>query len=620
MSYQVLARKWRPRSFEELVGQPHVVRALSNALREDRLHHAYLFTGTRGVGKTTIARVLAKCLNCETGVTATPCGRCGACREIDAGRFIDLIEVDAASRTKVEDTRELLDNVPYAPTRGRFKVYLIDEVHMLSTHSFNALLKTLEEPPPHVKFLLATTDPQKLPVTILSRCLQFNLKAMPAQMIADHLQQVLQSEAIEAEPAAVLQVARAASGSMRDALSLLDQAIGFGDGALRAEEVREMLGSMSRDHLLRLLQALAAADVRAVLAVVDELSSHSPDYGAVLAELITLLHHLALAQQVPEVLDNLPDEREALAELARCLTPEDLQLYYQIALIGRRDLPLVPEPRSGLEMILLRMLAFRPVEVQSDRLQTPVVKPMSPPRAEPKVSEPRSVPRRPSDILAQLEGGSAAGTPAPAAAADPVAAVPVAAVPETIPTPRQRSAPPGPVEPDMPEPPPWLDEEGSSPAAVVPPAPTEEAPVPTAPVPPHPAQADAAQHLDWGALVPSLGLGAVAGQLVSHCALEGYDGQELLLSLEPKYDHLKTAMSQQRLETAVQSRLGRPVRVRIRLGRPASDTPAAAAARARARRQQAAEQDMDEDPVAGAIKARFHAELVAGSVRPVEGD
>ncbi|SEP78520.1 DNA polymerase-3 subunit gamma/tau [Ectothiorhodospira magna] len=611
MSYQVLARKWRPRSFEELVGQPHVVRALSNALREDRLHHAYLFTGTRGVGKTTIARVLAKCLNCETGVTATPCGQCGACREIDAGRFIDLIEVDAASRTKVEDTRELLENVPYAPTRGRFKVYLIDEVHMLSSHSFNALLKTLEEPPPHVKFLLATTDPQKLPVTILSRCLQFNLKAMPASMIADHLSQVLRQEAIEAEPAAVVQIARAASGSMRDALSLLDQAIGFGDGALRTEEVREMLGAMSRDHLLRLLQALAAGEARAVLAVVEELSAQSPDYGGVLAELITLLHHLALAQQVPEVLDNLPDEQEALAELARQLAPEDIQLFYQIALIGRRDLPLVPEPRSGLEMVLLRMLAFRPVADAAPRVPAPPV----PPRAESTPAAPGPagpVPRGPRDILAQLEGGPARA--APVGRAD----LPSVAAPDPVPPPR--AVAPEPVESDLPEPPPWLDEENAPPVATVPPTPAREVPAPTPPVPPRTGQANASQPLDWGALVPTLGLGAMAGQLVNHCALEGYDGQELLLGLEPKYHHLKTDMSLQKLESAVQSRLGRHVRVRIRSGQPASDTPAAAAARAHAQRQQAAEQDMEEDPVASALKARFDAALVAGSVRPVEED
>jgi DNA polymerase III subunit gamma/tau len=365
MSYQVLARKWRPRSFEEMVGQPHVVRALSNALRDQRLHHAYLFTGTRGVGKTTVARVLAKCLNCETGVTATPCGTCAACREIDEGRFIDLIEVDAASRTKVEDTRELLDNVQYAPTRGRYKVYLIDEVHMLSTHSFNALLKTLEEPPPHVKFLLATTDPQKLPPTILSRCLQFNLKAMPADMVAGHLAKVLQEEGLAHEMPAVMRLARAASGSMRDALSLLDQAIAHGGGALRDEEVREMLGAISNDHLERILKALAAGDARALMSAVDAFAERTPDYAAVLGELLSLLHLVALAQQVPDALDEAAMDVAAVRSLAETLGPEDVQLYYQIALLARRDLPLAPDARAGFEMALLRMLAFRPAAASS---------------------------------------------------------------------------------------------------------------------------------------------------------------------------------------------------------------------------------------------------------------
>ncbi|MGM0676345.1 DNA polymerase III subunit gamma/tau [Ectothiorhodospira marina] len=414
MSYQVLARKWRPRTFEQLVGQPHVVRALSNALREDRLHHAYLFTGTRGVGKTTIARVLAKCLNCETGITAEPCGQCSACREIDEGRFVDLIEVDAASRTRVEDTRDLLENVPYAPTRGRFKVYLVDEVHMLSTHSFNALLKTLEEPPPHVKFLLATTDPQKLPVTVLSRCLQFNLKAMPPEMIQGHLLQLLEREGIEAEPAAVMQVARAASGSMRDALSLLDQAIGFGGGALREAEVLDMLGAISRDHLKRLLQALAEGDARELLAAVEALSEQAPDYAAVLGEVMTLLHHLALVQQVPEVADSLPDEPSMLRELAARLSPEDVQLFYQVALIGRRDLPLAPEPRAGMEMVLLRMLAFRPVEAQQPKAaitQSPSSAPAGDrstpaPKAAPRPAAPPSAPSAPPVATSVPAAGS----------------------------------------------------------------------------------------------------------------------------------------------------------------------------------------------------------------------
>ncbi|WJW76317.1 DNA polymerase III subunit gamma/tau [Thiohalobacter sp. IOR34] len=360
MSYQVLARKWRPRNFHEMVGQEHVLRALVNALDNDRLHHAYLFTGTRGVGKTTIARIFAKSLNCEQGVGSEPCGRCSACTEIDEGRFVDLIEVDAASRTKVDETRELLENVQYAPTRGRFKVYLIDEVHMFSNHSFNALLKTLEEPPPHVKFLLATTDPQKLPVTILSRCLQFNLKRLPPQAIRDHLAEVLGRESIEAEPAALAELARAADGSMRDALSLLDQAIAYGGGSIREAEVRAMLGSIERGQVYELLRALAAADAAALLRTVAALAERAPDYAAVLAELLSLLQRIAVAQLLPEAVDDSEGDREQVLELAALLGREDVQLYYQIGLIGRRDLPLAPDPRGGLEMVLLRMLAFRP--------------------------------------------------------------------------------------------------------------------------------------------------------------------------------------------------------------------------------------------------------------------
>ncbi len=364
MSYQVLARKWRPRKFAEMVGQEHVLRALINALDNDRLHHAYLFTGTRGVGKTTVARIFAKSLNCESGVSAEPCGQCTACTEIDEGRFVDLIEVDAASRTKVEDTRELLDNVQYAPTRGRYKVYLIDEVHMLSAHSFNALLKTLEEPPPHVKFLLATTDPQKLPATVLSRCLQFNLKRLPIPLISAHLETLLAAESIDAEPAALRLLARAADGSMRDALSLLDQAIAFGDGGVKESEVRAMLGTIERGHVVEILSALAAADASAVLAVVDRLSQQAPDYEGLLAELLTSLQQIAIAQVAPDAIDEHVEDRDTLLDLARRMDPEDVQLYYQIGLVGRRDLPLSPEPRGGLEMILLRMLAFRPVSGQ----------------------------------------------------------------------------------------------------------------------------------------------------------------------------------------------------------------------------------------------------------------
>ena len=367
MSYQVLARKWRPGNFDELVGQEHVQRALVNGLDEDRLHHAYLFTGTRGVGKTTIARIFAKSLNCETGVTSTPCGKCSACQEIADGRFVDLIEVDAASRTGVDDTRELLENVQYAPSRGRYKVYLIDEVHMFSRHSFNALLKTLEEPPPHVKFLLATTDPQKLPITILSRCLQFNLKRLPVNLIVSHLQHILDDEKVEYDLAALQLLAEGADGSMRDGLSLLDQALAFGGGAIREQEVRDMLGTVSRDRVLNIVKALLNRDARAAIQEVAALAEFTPDYEGVLAELLSLLHHMMLAKTVPEALDEYVSDRETLLQLCDQVSGEDLQLFYQIGLIGRRDLPLAPSDRSGFEMVLLRMLAFRPawVGVQS---------------------------------------------------------------------------------------------------------------------------------------------------------------------------------------------------------------------------------------------------------------
>jgi DNA polymerase-3 subunit gamma/tau len=362
MSYVVLARKWRPKRFAEMVGQEHVLRALSNALDSGKVHHAFLFTGTRGVGKTTVARILAKSLNCETaGVSSNPCGVCAACREIDEGRFVDLIEVDAASRTKVDDTREMLDNVQYAPTRGRYKVYLIDEVHMLSNHSFNALLKTFEEPPPHVKFLLATTDPQKLPVTVLSRCLQFSLKRLPAALIGERLKFIAAAENLTFEAAAIALLARAAEGSMRDALSLLDQLIAFGGGAINEVNARSMLGTIDRGHVGRLIDALSRADGAGLLAEVRELDRGAPDYDRALVELATLLQRIAIVQIVPEAAQQDEEfDSVLLNKLAMAISPEDAQLYYQIALGGRRDLNMAPEPRIGFEMTLLRMLAFRP--------------------------------------------------------------------------------------------------------------------------------------------------------------------------------------------------------------------------------------------------------------------
>ena len=360
MSYLVLARKWRPKDFSDTVGQEHVLRALMNALESGRLHHAYLFAGTRGVGKTTIARILAKALNCETGVTATPCGECSACREIDEGRFVDLIEVDAASKTRVDDTRDLLDNVQYAPARGRFKVYLIDEVHMLSKSSFNALLKTLEEPPPHVKFLLATTDPQKLPVTVLSRCLQFNLTRLTPRLIQDRLAVICAAEEIEFEAPALALLARAADGSLRDALSLLDQAIAYCGGKVEEVPVAKMLGTIDRDHVSKLIKLLAADDAAEVINAIAEIDEQFPDYARLLEDLSRVLQQIAVHQVVGAIQTEDEVADAELALLAETISAEDVQLFYQIAVLGRRDLHLAPDPRSGAEMTLLRMLAFRP--------------------------------------------------------------------------------------------------------------------------------------------------------------------------------------------------------------------------------------------------------------------
>jgi len=429
MSYQVLARKWRPRNFSTLVGQEHVVRALTHALSEKRLHHAYLFTGTRGVGKTTIARILAKSLNCESGITATPCGTCSACQEIDSGRFVDLLEVDAATNTKVDEMRQLLENAVYAPTRGRFKVYVIDEVHMLSNSAFNAMLKTLEEPPEHVKFILATTDPQKIPVTVLSRCLQFNLKQMPVAAISTHLAHILQAEGVPFDSGALGLVARSAAGSMRDALSLLDQAIAHGAGKVEEAQVRSMLGTVDLDYLFAILEALHAGDASALLQVAADLSVRSLSFGAALQEMGALLTRIQIVQCVPGAVDDDDPEREQLQKFAAALSPEFVQLAYQIVNIGRNELSTAPDEYAGFVMTLLRLHTFRPASVAdvvasvpararvsampaatprpSMAVVPPVVRPeTSPPAASPAVVRPSPVARADSDwhdIVAGLQ-------------------------------------------------------------------------------------------------------------------------------------------------------------------------------------------------------------------------
>ncbi|MEO1767624.1 DNA polymerase III subunit gamma/tau [Thiobacter aerophilum] len=409
MPYQVLARKWRPKSFAEMVGQEHVVRALSNALDQQRLHHAYLFTGTRGVGKTTLGRILAKCLNCETGITSKPCGVCAACTEIDRGRFVDMIELDAASNTGIDNMREVLDNAQYAPTVGRFKVYLIDEVHMLSKAAFNSMLKTLEEPPEHVKFILATTDPQKIPVTVLSRCLQFNLKQMSQSAIVGHLERVLCEEGIAFEAPALRLLARAAQGSMRDALSLTDQAIAHGSGRVLEAEVRAMLGVVDQGYLFDLLDALLRREGAALIGVADRMAERSLSFDGALQDLGVLLHQVALAQTTPEALaDDLP-ERERILGLAQTLSPEEVQLHYQIVLLGRRDLHLAPDEYAGFTMTLLRMLAFRP-ESPGDLAQAPAARAAGVP-AQKKTEMPASAAHTPHAVANPARPAAVAATP-----------------------------------------------------------------------------------------------------------------------------------------------------------------------------------------------------------------
>lgn len=418
MSYLALARKWRPTKFNEVVGQGHVLTALENALAQNRLHHAYLFSGTRGVGKTTIGRLFAKGLNCETGITATPCGECDTCKEIDQGRFVDLLEIDAASRTKVEDTRELLDNVQYKPARGRFKVYLIDEVHMLSRHSFNALLKTLEEPPEYVKFLLATTDPQKLPVTILSRCLQFHLKPISVDTIHQQLDHILAQEQVTSEPRALGMIAHAADGSMRDALSLTDQAIALGNGSVLKDSVAHMLGTLDTDQALHLLEAISSKQPQSALDSVAQLAQNGVEWDGLLQQLASQLHRLAMYQALPSTLDKTQPDAEKIELLSRALSPQDVQLYYQIALKGRQDLPLAPSERIGLEMVVLRMMAFRPA---------------SQPQANVISTQPQTAPEQPSQLTASAQNAAPTAQPQPKPVKAEAPAAPASSAPSAPP-------------------------------------------------------------------------------------------------------------------------------------------------------------------------------------------
>jgi DNA polymerase III subunit gamma/tau len=591
MNHQVLARKWRPGRFEDLVGQPHVVRALVNALSSGRLHHAYLFSGTRGVGKTTVARILARCLNCETGVTPTPCGVCRSCVEIAEGRHLDLIEVDAASRTRVDDTRELLDNVSYAPVAGRFKVYLIDEVHMLSEKSFNALLKTLEEPPPHVMFLLATTDPQKLPVTVLSRCLQFNLKPMPAALIADHLQRVLAAEGVAAEPGALLRLGEAAEGSMRDALSLTDQAIAYGGAALTEAEVCDMIGLLPRTRLTELLDAAWSGQGARMLATLRELEALAPDWPRLLEELAALVHGVAVEQVLVEdaaarAADAL-DEPVARWQRTAALreAPEDIQLSYEILVHGARDLPYAPDARIGVEMTLLRILAFRP-EAADSRPGPDGEKPPARTSDPASASPVRSAPTRPAGPVRMAPVASPAVPPSPAPEGAAAAGHPGFAADYSV----GALAGAGPAA-----------SRGDSAAhATVVPGVGGSGSISAVAEP---------SMLDWHAFARGLPAGP-ARELALHADLIECSADRVVIAVQPAHRMLATERTRKRLAEALARVLERAVSLDLReRAEPSADTPAARLAADAADRQARLEAEVRADPVIRTLRDTFGAEV-----------
>ncbi len=591
MSYTVLARKWRPRNFAEMAGQEHVLRALINALDSDRLHHGFLFTGTRGVGKTTIARILAKCINCEKGVSSTPCGECSTCQEIDDGRFVDLIEVDAASRTKVDDTRELLDNVQYAPTSGRYKVYLIDEVHMLSRHSFNALLKTLEEPPPHVKFLLATTDPQRLPATVLSRCLQFNLKRLPKDLIAERMRSICEAEKFEFDAAALDLLAHGADGSMRDALSLLDQAVAYGSGAVQEPDVRAMLGTVERNKVYELARTLARKDGKAVLEQVARMDEYAPDYAEVLQELALLLQRAAISHMTEVKPRDSQEMADLVAELCVALDNEEIQLLYQIAIIGRRDLPLAPDVRSGFEMVLLRMLAFLPAAAESGgsgkkkRLKTPDSATASDTVAA-KADAHRTKDEQHVDATADLNKQ----------------ALKSGSTDHTSTSPATRNAASSSSTPDQ-------SGRTSKNADAI--DDTSDG---------HRTSSDANAQLDfgdWASVIKLLSLHGAARQLASNCVVTGHSARQLDLLLDPANQHMLTQQVLQKFVAVVQNHLGDAFAVNIKLGSVTDDTPAMQQQAAEQANKQAIRDSLLNDPNVKILLDTFDATIHEDTIKPI---
>jgi len=616
MSYQVLARKYRPKSFETLVGQEHVVRALTHALEQQRLHHAYLFTGTRGVGKTTLSRILSKSLNCETGITAKPCGACEACVAIDAGRFVDYIEMDAASNRGVDEMAQLLEQAIYAPSNARFKVYMIDEVHMLTNHAFNAMLKTLEEPPEHVKFILATTDPQKIPVTVLSRCLQFNLKQMPPGHIVGHLENILGQESIAFDPSALRLLAQGAHGSMRDALSLTDQAIAYSAGKVTLEAVQGMLGALDQSYLIRVLDALAAKDGAALLAVADEMAVRSLSYNAALQDLGTLLHRIALAQTVLSAVPDDVPERENIIRLAGLFDAEEVQLFYQIAVHGRNELSLAPDEYAGFSMTLLRMLAFRPGVGAAEAKPVAVV-----PVAASAPAQATRLSVAPTTASAPITRPSSAMSPARAAleAARNGGKPPVAA-------PVKAPSPPPPWED---EPPQAADALGASaqkkteelPAPVEPAAELQAPePVPVPRVAPRAIEPVASLNWDgdWPALAAVLPLRGVVQQLAQQSELLRCEelGEAAQFHLRIPFETLRSAGAVDKLAAALSERFGKTIRVNTEIG-AVEQTANAQAMAEREERQRQAEENMHSDPFVQALIREFGATIVPGSIKPV---
>lgn len=616
MSYQVLARKWRPANFSQVAGQGHVLKSLINALDNERLHHAYLFTGTRGVGKTTLARILAKCLNCEEGISSTPCEKCNACVEINEGRFVDLIEVDAASRTKVDDTRELLDNVQYTPSRGRFKVYLIDEVHMLSNHSFNALLKTLEEPPPHVKFLFATTDPQKLPVTILSRCLQFNLKNLSPELIVQYLVKVLEAEEIGFDEDALWQIAAAAAGSMRDALTLVDQAIAYCQGEIKSSAVVEMLGVPQHQQVVALLQAMADRDAAAVLELVAGMAEQTPDYANTLDSLLSSLHRIALAQIQQDAIDNSFGDREEMLALASRFSAEDIQLYYQLGNRGKEDLRLSTDLRSAFEMLLLRMLIFSPRYEDMDTAQASTDEGALKKKPEPELTAAAEADSPdPDTSLGQatpdvLEREAAT----PGADADPEEVPSLEAVDAQDATGDGQSASAAvaqqPVA-DMHAVPHVANTESEVGDAEIPASPPATAPQESMAL-------SAMDHEQWLIVFTQLQVTGIAANVLANCIWESVDDQQVSLLLDESQSAVFNEDLVPRLEQALTAYFGEPVAVSVRAGRTEQETPAGRAQRLRAENHQAMVEDFQQDENVQQLLKRFSGSLSVDSIAPVK--